>query len=465
MSAIPTAQDVTTSGGVWAPTSAKRDKLGELQAALEDDQRTLDDAASPIEKHDLWLCDGLSSIAGMVDHYAFDDKDHHSDSSIEKAKEIVASLDSWWESSVPDSKLAPIQFDNMLQWYQKEIENHLTSFPPAEHFRDVRDFFDVNTLNSRNPRYVLPMPEKEETSKLASSSTQTSQRFESAVLWYRLVLAQAAAETMQSSWKTLTTVSDQDLDRAAVEGKSKSDLEVSSLPADKVQAVLKSFLAGTASDRVDRIWDLMDRDQDGRVDETEMVQVCDMAVAPVRTCLEKSWNEAIDASLVCPVEVADTKDVTEEASDSIPKLTWRQRRREAAAKRKLTRTFKQMLARHFSEEVEQPHRLRCIYAWANKMHQDNMIESVLVESDEAVTGFSGRKRYVELRPKIRLDEFREVQQEHFTHLDRVGVEFMKSFREDLWVIQGKGRESKELWRDSAIFMTVVCITDFAIMVM
>ena len=60
---MPSAQDVTTSGGVWAPTSAKRDKLTELKLALEKGHLTLDDAATPEQKLDLYLADGLHVIA------------------------------------------------------------------------------------------------------------------------------------------------------------------------------------------------------------------------------------------------------------------------------------------------------------------------------------------------------------------------------------------------------------------
>eukprot|EP00522_Entomoneis_paludosa_P014633 CAMPEP_0172443480 /NCGR_PEP_ID=MMETSP1065-20121228/3738_1 /TAXON_ID=265537 /ORGANISM="Amphiprora paludosa, Strain CCMP125" /LENGTH=542 /DNA_ID=CAMNT_0013193735 /DNA_START=52 /DNA_END=1680 /DNA_ORIENTATION=- len=475
MSAIPTAQDVTTSGGVWAPTSAKRDKIAELHGALEENQRTLDDAAAPYEKHDLWLCDGVSAVAGTVDSNSLlsSKKDGDSESVAtnesnsewkERAEKIFTDLDSWWESKVPadaQKGLALIQFENMLQWYRKELEQHLEAFPPAEHLRDVRDFFDVNTLNSRNPKYVLPIPESEE----ALTDSETSDHFHSAVLWYRLSLAHAAAQTLQSSWQTLTAVSDQDVDRAAVNGQTSESLKVSTLPPEKVYAVLQAFLKGSASDRVDAIWDLMDRDQDGLLDETEMVKVSDLAIAPVRVALEQLLTEAVNASQVRPKELDATNYAPDAPPESIPKLSWRQRRKEAKEQKKLLRTFQKMLKRHFSEEVEEPHRLRCIYAWANKMHQNNKIESVLVENVEALSGFGGRKRYVELKPKISLAEFREVQQEHFTHLDRVGAEFMKSFREDLWVIQGKGRERSELYRDSAIFMTVVCLVDYAIVVM
>lgn len=109
---------------------------------------------------------------------------------------------------------------------------------------------------------------------------------------------------------------------------------------------------------------------------------------------------------------------------------------------------------HFEDEVEMPHRLRCIYAWAEKAHQDNKIDAIHID-----TGLGGRKRYVEVEPKISLSEFRDVQKEHFTHMDRVAEEMVKSFREDLWVDQGKGRQRAELQRNSFYFMLAICAVD------
>ena len=121
--------------------------------------------------------------------------------------------------------------------------------------------------------------------------------------------------------------------------------------------------------------------------------------------------------------------------------------------------FKNATKNHFIDEVEINHRLRCIYAWAEKEHQGNKLDSVLVEDE----GWTGRKRYVELSPKISLPEFREVQQEHFTHLDRVGKEILKSFREDLWIQQGKRRQQSELIRDCLAFLAVVSVADYLIL--
>ena len=139
-------------------------------------------------------------------------------------------------------------------------------------------------------------------------------------------------------------------------------------------------------------------------------------------------------------------------------MSWRKKRQEKKHRKKLSKMFKKTVAYHFRDEVELAHRQRCIYAWSNKAHQDNKIDSVLVDE----SGWAGRKRYVELHPKISLPEFREVQSIHFTHLDRVAEEFLKSYREDLWVVQGKGRQNSELQRDCAIFLTVVSVIDFII---
>lgn len=134
---------------------------------------------------------------------------------------------------------------------------------------------------------------------------------------------------------------------------------------------------------------------------------------------------------------------------------------ERKAKKQLNRMFQRSCKKHFEDEVEINHRLRCIYAWANKQDQENKIESVLVDAD----GWSGRKRYVELSPKISEEEFREVQSVHFNHLDQIGVEIVKSFREDLWVAQGRGRERSELVQSSLLFLTAVSVVDLAIGIM
>ena len=123
----------------------------------------------------------------------------------------------------------------------------------------------------------------------------------------------------------------------------------------------------------------------------------------------------------------------------------------------MEKLFALTMKKHFEDEVEMPQRLRCIYAWAEKADQDNKIDAVQID-----TGIAGRKRYVELNPKISLEEFREVQAMHFTHLDRVGEEIVKSFHEGLWIDQGRLRERMSVLRQSAAFMLVVCAIDIGI---
>ncbi|KAL7563171.1 hypothetical protein ACA910_014449 [Epithemia clementina (nom. ined.)] len=519
ISAIPTAHDVTTSGGVWAPTSSKRDKLGELTAALEKHERTLEDAATPEQLYDLWLCEGVSAIASTADYYPLITPTSSSSSSPSsssssssdetqqeqttqrvgpKAQEMIQELNAWWDTKNPPSELAQIQFENLLRDFAKEVEHQLaSSLPPNQCLRDARDFMDLKALNDRNPKWQWTIPEEDD-DETTTIWNQTSPSFDTAVLRYRLELARAAAQTLQNSWSKLTKVTDQDIDRAAVQGTDKATLKVSKLSTAKVKTVvLEAFFQGTAHDRVDAIWHLMDRDGDERLDEVEMNQVCDLVLAPVPMALERLWNDAMDASPLFvrrrlpkqPHATTKTNNKPDLSNNYYyeepplidpPKLSWYQRRQERLAKKRLSRLFQKALKRHFVDEVEQAHRLRCIYAWANKAHQDNKVDSVLIDNNpiggesssssssssstlaSSWGGVVGRKRYVELAPKISLSEFREVQQEHFTHLDRVGAEYMKSVREDLWIVQGKGRQNRELWRDCAIFMTAVCVADVVI---
>ena len=61
-----------------------------------------------------------------------------------------------------------------------------------------------------------------------------------------------------------------------------------------------------------------------------------------------------------------------------------------------------------------------------------------------------------------MEEFQSVQKEHFSHLARGGEEIVSSFREDLLVEQGKGRQWKELKRDTGLFLLAVSIVDAVI---
>ena len=432
-SRIPTAQDVTTSGGVWAPTSAKRDKLGELKVALTEDQKTLDDAATPEEKLDLYLADGLKLIAQTADEVAVRE--------IESVKELQ-DFSEWLvreQAKHPKVIFDEGQFVAHMEFVGEKISSLLTGLSTYS-LREVRDFMDPAEAIAEE------IPNLDEAhARLQDSS------FEDATLRFRLMLAQGAAEHAKSSWKTLTTVSDADVDRAAVKGEVVPPQGVS---IANVYKYIFQHASGTCSDRVDAAWALMDRDEDGLLDESEMNDVAFLCVAPVQATLNKMFEQALDAS---PVR----EPLPELGSSVVPGAPqgFRARRQEKKVKNLMLKLFRNATKNHFIDEVEINHRLRCIYAWAEKEHQGNKLDSVLVEDE----GWTGRKRYVELSPKISLAEFREVQHEHFTHLDRVGTEILKSFREDLWIQQGKRRQRSELIRDSLAFLVVVSVADYLIL--
>jgi hypothetical protein len=490
---IPTAEDVTTAGGIWAPTSAKRTKLGELMVEMTTSTTgqqqggttlrramTLDDMATDIEKLDLWLCDGLSAITKAADFIPAAGSRGAVERSRVAAEESLATdssstlvleqLDIWLteqKMKLTIADLHQIQWEEHLRNFTTVINQRLSTMPSDRYLRDIRDYLDIGQYEKSaetTTTTTTSLEKSTETTTPTTSLISTSElsNFEMAVVRYRLLMARAAAEMLMESWTMLTAVADQDIDRAAVQGQSVNAAKASTLPVDKLHAVLQSFFAGTASARVDALWDLRDHgDQDGLLNEEEMNQVCELAIRPVHKALEKLLDEALEASPVV-VEMPSPPPQQATTTPAAKPPGWRQRQREKREKKRLQKMFAKTLKRHFTDEVEMPHRLRCIYAWANKAHQDNKIDSVMV--DEAGGGWSGRQRYVELFPKISLDEFREVQKVHFTHLDRVGAEIIKSFREDLWVLQGKKRTNKELMRDCAMFLTAVCIVDYIIII-
>jgi hypothetical protein len=317
----------------------------------------------------------------------------------------------------------------------------MISLPADTLLREVRDFYDPKGV----PEEELPKIKESELSLQDAV-------FDKAVIRFRLQLAQAAAEHLRVSWKTLTTLSDADVDRAATKGET-IEREAKTLSLPKVHAVLMAHITGTCADRADVMWELLDRDADGLLDEHEMNQMAFLCLAPVQAALVDLFQDALDAYPVRAPLMESGSEVP------VPKGR-RQRRKEAKIKKQLLKLFQKTCKNHFDDEAEINHRLRCIYAWAEKAHQDNKLDSVLVDA-----GWSGRQRYVELSPKISLPEFREVQQVHFTHFDRMGAEILSSFREDLWVWQGKGRQDQTLMRESLLFLGVVSAIDIMIVMM
>ena len=503
---IPTAADVTTAGGIWAPTSAKRDKIAELKTALAEIVKqkstttstgggggvahhhdhhhhpfawTLDDLATPVQALDLHLCDGLHAIAATVDaaapldvHDNTNDKDNNNNCAappfyaeplkrwmmdLYKEKTTAATLAG---NNHSGDMMTQHAYEDYLRRFLREMERHLAAQQANDGSGNMlarmRDYVSVGDL----------VEQLQQAPSWQTLSSPPPPQFNNIVQRYRLLLAQAAAQVLleKDVYKRITTIHNHDIDRAAVQGIPVDEEAAARIPIAKVEALLESYLYGNAKTRVEAWWNLMDRDNDGLLEQDEMNTVCDLTIRPVGKALQELMHQALEAHPVLqkpilPQDNSTNGNTENNSADTTPApMGWRQRRQEAQHKRKLQKMFAKTIKNHFVMEVEMAHRLRCIYAWANKAHQDGAVQSVLVDE----IAWTGRKRYVELPPKIALDEFRQVQQEHFTHLDRVAAEYVKSFREDLWILQGNGRQRAELYRDSALFMAVVCGIDYMI---
>ncbi|GAX19403.1 hypothetical protein FisN_4Lh384 [Fistulifera solaris] len=444
---IPTEKDVTTAGGVWAPTSAKRDALAEFKTAAAG--KSLDEQATKEEKLDLYLVDGMVLIGKCTDGSLLNLSD---------PADKMNAVETWWmkEKVTEDTLLYQVQWKERLTDLSKKMDALLASMPADRCLRDIRDYMDAqDTLTDEDKKQETPLGERAfplMTGLDGEELTQqkvTEENLEQAISRFRLIMAQEAAKMLIERWDHLTTPSDHDVDRAAVQGidLTKQDKVLSHL---QMQLVLESFIQGDCASRVESLWGMFNKEGDGLLDEDKMNMVCELAIEPVGKALERLHDESLAAS--------PARKVLEEFSATPPSMGWREGRKDTAIKKNLKKMFRTTCKYHFRDEVEVNHRLRCIYAWANKKHQDNKIESVHVEEQ----GLTGRKRYVELKPKISLEEFREVQRIHFTHLDRVAQEFLKSYREDILIKQGKGRRRSEFYRESALFLTVVAIADFII---
>ena len=310
-----------------------------------------------------------------------------------------------------------------------------------------------------------------------------SHAFSSSTQLYRALLLRATAQTLLENWDSITTVTSGDIDRAAV-SKTAIPSQRSSVSAIRIKKLFEAYDNESCTEWVQSWWSLLDHDGDGMIDEEEMNKCVDLAMKPVHMALSDLVYMSLE---VCPAravgmesnyadawflggskyhDISTTIDnISSSETNLNKKLSWRNRRQELKARKELTKTFQATLARHFRDQVETPHRLRCIYAWADKSHQNNKIDSIIVDgSDEwgAASSIVGRKRYVELLPKISYPEFRKEQARHFPHLDKIGEEVAMSFKEDLWVLQGKRRQNRELRRDSMLFLLGVSLVDFGI---
>ena len=489
----------TAGGGVWAQTSAKRDKLAELKLEIPPELRTLDDMATPVQRLDLDLIDGLRLVARAVDgawaDQSGDDGDEGNvnggdeDGAIRRAlTELQTFLDKDHKTDTSPTMVGRERFEAHLSEAMRILEPDnvaAASASPADNkvtprsaLAQLRDFTVYEPEGSGGESKETDGGNKDESDADAdaSSSTTTTTNstlpaipdevdadlrsaedpFDACASYLRLLTVRNAAAILKESWDDLTKLTDGDVDRAAVRGDPSASDAPTTLALGDFNDVLRAYASGSCRDRVAALWKLVDKDNDGLIDEAEMDYLAHWSMKPVEAALRQMFEETLEELPTAEdaLAAADGSDT----STTPQKKGWRQRRRDAKTKKRMIKLFNKAIANHFDVEVETPHRLRCIYAWAEKEHQNNRIDSVHIESGT----IAGRKRYVELAPKISLEEFRSEQQEHFGHLDRVGEEILSSFREDLLVDQGKGRQNKQERRDMLLFLGAVSAVDAVI---
>mmetsp|Transcript_8906 Transcript_8906/g.12913 ORF Transcript_8906/g.12913 Transcript_8906/m.12913 type:complete len:329 (-) Transcript_8906:16-1002(-) len=320
------------------------------------------------------------------------------------------------------------------EWYRQQGRQ--------PYYSSLPDFIEKNTkVNSTTSASTTTSGIERNDETLSEidnlSCKSTAQDFDACCIKLRLIVVKAAIQHLSKNWDTLTALTDADVDRAAIRG----DLlgRPSTLSKIKLRNVLCSFTSGTCVNRMEALWNLIDHDQDGYLEQEEMANAVRISMKPVEEALKIFLTESI----------LHTK--------SIDTGNWRQRRQKRLKKEKLEKMFRHTIKNHFEIEIESAHRLRCIYAWADKKHQGGKISSTLV------AGGGLRQRYVELNPKISFEEFRIEQKSFFPQLDRAGEEIMKGYKDDLLLLQGTGRQNQELKRDCISFFAVVSVIDFALM--
>jgi hypothetical protein len=549
----------TQGGGVWAQTSAKRDKLSELLTELRDSSgidtglkgmETLDFAAVGDEKLDLELVDGMKLLVRAVDSCSGDgivvgdaldnsknaaDVSYYQNDVIDTNVEIAAKnaikqlfklLDNNSTKAsamaAPDEEWTKAKFEAtmneairilsegclpkrsvLLANNKNPVAGSLDMSHPFCYLRQFvvsENDVDENGKNNANNNVIDQLDPKTR-QHIETLNDITNHAFLSSTQLYRTLLLRATAQTLSENWDQLTTVTSGDIDRAAVsndtsssQSSSSSSHHRSTINSKSIYDVFEAYATKSPNEWVQSWWKLIDADADGLIDQEEMNTCVNLTIQPVHLALRDVLDLALE---VCPVRTIglggeeearkknawflmtvgnaddDIAGITHSSSTVIPstqhhqKLSWRNRRKELKARKVLSKTFQSTIARHFRDQVELPHRLRCIYAWAEKSHQDNKLDSILVDAsgdwgDGAASAVMGRKRYVELEPKISYAEFREVQQRHLPHLDKIGEEIVMSFKEDIWLLQGKKRQNKELRRDCFLFLLGVSLIDVGI---
>jgi len=535
----------TIGGGVWAQTSAKRDKLGELRSELKFDQgqRTLDDVASDEEQLDLHLVDGVRAVL-----IALDDKSALLEELAQSEEQLTTDDDC--SQILQDFELILDQGEKLILEQGKSDDNsdqsthtipntnvHITREQFNTHIKNLQDqlsllksqYYPASVIEkdvSTNPStktsspllclrdfypYEPPSNEKDDKPTIKPSQLQKdlkepiSQPLHQCQEYFTILHLESTLYFLSNQWDQLTKISDADVDRAAT--KSITLQPPTTVDLVKLHNILRAILNNSKNNTLDlpdkhgeqkgeeegkeavkctamkrtvkAFWSLIDRDNDGMLNQHEMDQVVHLALQPIERAFQIFIEESLDVHplrelrpppLQNDLVVGGQEELAIPAEEEKMKKGWYAKSKADRKEKRVKKTFLKLLNKcikqHFEVEVELPHRLRCIYAWADKKHQDGKVESVLVEQQNenggSFIGGIGKKRYVELDPKISYEEFLSVQEEHFAHLDRAPQELCMSLKEELWVHQGQRRQNKELRKEMMGFLFVVSLIDIVV---
>eukprot|EP00559_Dactyliosolen_fragilissimus_P002484 CAMPEP_0184864462 /NCGR_PEP_ID=MMETSP0580-20130426/15054_1 /TAXON_ID=1118495 /ORGANISM="Dactyliosolen fragilissimus" /LENGTH=639 /DNA_ID=CAMNT_0027363265 /DNA_START=58 /DNA_END=1977 /DNA_ORIENTATION=+ len=482
---------------------------------------SLDDMANSHQLEDLNLADGLLCVVDRLDFggdlsdldivmMKGDGDNQHGEngkmtSSLDYMKNVILNQDDYLQTTIVSQMikedttttndnnndtevlLTHETYDRYIAFLLQCVENILDSKHPSNNDGKPLAFL-------RDMQFYTPTEEEEETNTKTESQSKANvnakkpskykysipvpqQQHEALPKCQEILLLIQLQSTLQwfstKGWEELTHISPMDIDRAAMKGhnihNNNSNRSIT-IPQSLLQDMLLSNLTGSSMDRIRNTWKLVDhRDKDGLLEQDEMVRV-------VRWNIEwicEALNLYMEWALLSGKEVVlvNDDDHNDDNNATTKKkgrwATWKAKRREDKHLKLLRKLFQRAKQHHFEIEVELASRLRCIYAWADKAHQNSKVESVLIENNnDTVSSYSSfstpQKRYVELDPKISLEEFLDVQQKYLPHLEKIGSEICQSFREELLVHQGIGRQNQELKKEIMVFLLVVSVLDVAI---
>ncbi|GMH55390.1 hypothetical protein TrRE_jg12920 [Triparma retinervis] len=156
----------------------------------------------------------------------------------------------------------------------------------------------------------------------------------------------------QEGWDRVSKVVDADVDRAAMDGrKVDGDRKVRT---SKLVGALHAIMNGASEDKLRAVWELHHKEdvggEGGGIEREEMEGVVELYSGSVMNAVKAMGGRAIDT--IPPAKGRDLGVVGT-----------------TKHKKRLRKAFDRVAKRLMDVEQEAPHRIRCIYQWADKEHQ------------------------------------------------------------------------------------------------